>query len=104
MEVYCITNNTNNRIIISESSNDIIHFLEYGPYNFQICIKETNKFPKYNLYYFDVNNYYYSSEIFIRIYFGQDLQDYFDSTTYNLELFGDIFSESEIIEAIIIQL
>lgn len=103
MTIYCITNNTNNNIII-ESNNDTIHFLEYGPYSIQVCIKENTLFPKYNSYYFDVNNYYYNSEIFIRIYFDQSLQDHFDEDSNNLEIFGDIFSESNVIENLIKQL
>jgi hypothetical protein len=100
MTSYYITNNTN-LIINTEHNHDIIHFLEYGPYEFQVCVKQINIFPKHNQYYFNVNNYYYNSEIFIRIYFGQDLQDYFDKEEYNLELFGDRFYESSIIHDII---
>jgi len=97
MTIYCITNNTNNKINL-EPSNDTIHFLEYGPYIFQVCIKDDKSLPNYNSYYFDVNNYYYNSEIFMRIYFDQSLRDHFDKDSNNLEIFGNTFSESNVIE------
>ena len=97
MTIYRITNKTNNKINI-DTNNDTIHFLEYGPYSIQVCLKETTPLPEYNLHYFDVNNYYYNSEIFIRIYFDHD------NNSYNLELFGDTFSESDVIKTLIKQL
>jgi hypothetical protein len=100
MTIYSITNKTNNKITI-DTNNDTIHFLEYGPYSIQVCMKETTPLPKYNLHYFDVNNYYYNSEIFIRIYFDDDLQVHFDNNSYNLELFGDTFSESDVIRLLL---
>ena len=99
MTIYRITNKTNNKITIdTNTNNDTIHFLEYGPYSIQVCLKETTPLPEYNLHYFDVNNYYYNSEIFIRIYFDHD------NNSYNLELFGDTFSESDVIKTLIKQL
>jgi len=87
--------------------NGTIHFLRYcntinqdNYFEFQICVKNNKDFPVYNSHYFDVNNYYYNSEIFIRIYFNDDLYNYFTKDD-NLELFGNIFSESIIIEDII---
>ncbi len=87
--------------------NGTIHFIRYydttnqnNYFEFQICVKNNKDFPVYNSHYFDVNNYYYNSEIFIRIYFNDDLYNYFTKDD-NLELFGNIFSESIIIEDII---
>jgi hypothetical protein len=100
--------NTLNTII---DFNGTIHFLRYyntinqdNYFEFQICIKNNKDFPVYNSHYFDVNNYYYNSEIFIRIFFGDDLQNHFDKDNFNLELFCDIFSEDMVIDTMIKQI